>query len=100
MRRSAAQWAALASTRHREVSKRSTVCFEVKQGALTPLPLLAGAWTPTPDERGYYDKLFLVANSSNSGRVSGQEAVQFLSKSGLEVAVLKEVRLPGTLAVL
>ena len=52
---------------------------------------LAGTWQPSADERAYYDQLFTIANSSRSGSVSGQEAVQFLSKSGLEVSVLKEV---------
>jgi hypothetical protein len=50
-----------------------------------------GTWQPSAAERAYFDQLFVIANSSNSGSVSGQEADQFLSKSGLEVSVLKEV---------
>jgi hypothetical protein len=50
-----------------------------------------GTWQPSAFERAYFDQLFVIANSSNSGSVSGQEAVQFLSKSGLEVSVLEKV---------
>jgi hypothetical protein len=56
-------------------------------------------WWPVAGERAYYDQLFAVANSSSSldplapssGSLSRQEAVQFLAKSGLEIAVLKEI---------
>lgn len=49
-------------------------------------------WTPSsPEERSYYDRLFMLADASKVGRLAGQSAVGFLGKSGLPFPILKEV---------
>lgn len=50
-------------------------------------------WTPSsPEERAYYDRLFALADVSNSGKLGGDAVVPFLAKSGLGFGILKEVR--------
>lgn len=49
-------------------------------------------WAPSsPEERSYYDKLFVLADASKVGRLAGQSAVGFLGKSSLPFPILKEV---------
>jgi hypothetical protein len=53
----------------------------------------AADWVPlTGDEKAYYDTLFHVADTNNSGLIAGQAAVQFFTRSNLEISVLKQVR--------
>jgi hypothetical protein len=52
----------------------------------------AADWVPlTGDEKAYYDTLFHVADTNNSGLIAGQAAVQFFTRSNLEISVLKQV---------
>ncbi len=51
------------------------------------------AWTPaSAEERSYYDRLFQLADVSNTGKLLGESVVSFLAKSSLPFPVLKEVR--------
>ena len=47
-------------------------------------------YVPQSDaERIYYDQLFDIADAQHAGQVSGQQAVQFLMLSGVQLPVLK-----------
>lgn len=49
-------------------------------------------WEPaSAKEVAYYDKLFEVVDRDKSGTLDGQEAVKFLSFSGLTKAQLKVI---------
>ena len=49
-------------------------------------------WVPSgAEERGYYDRLFQLADVSNTGKLAGQSAVLFLARSGLSFPILKQV---------
>ncbi len=52
-------------------------------------------WSPsTSHEYEWYKALFRLADTDNKGQIAGQAAVEFLSRSGLNFSILKEVR-PG-----
>ena len=52
-------------------------------------------YVPQSDaERIYYDQLFDIADAQHAGQVSGQQAVQFLMLSGVQLPVLKVSDLP------
>lgn len=47
------------------------------------------AWAPQPDQRGYFDYLFQLADADGAGEVTGPAAVAFFSRSGLDRTALK-----------
>ncbi|CAK4593493.1 unnamed protein product [Aphanomyces euteiches] len=50
------------------------------------------AWAgPSPQEKGYYDILFPLADDEKSGAIGGRSAVAFFTKSGLDKSILREV---------
>lgn len=52
-------------------------------------------WAPgTPEERAWYDNLFIQADTEGKSKVAGAAAVTFFTKSGLEIGVLKQVPIP------
>lgn len=54
-------------------------------------------WVPSgAEERGYYDRLFQLADVSNTGKLAGQSAVLFLARSGLAFPILKQVNNGGS----
>lgn len=57
-------------------------------------------WVPSgAEERSYYDRLFQLADVSNTGKLAGQGAVLFLARSGLAFPILKQVRITGLACV-
>lgn len=62
----------------------------------SPLRPTASSSLP-PQEQAYYDALFGQAGGGASGVVSGKEAVQFMSRSGLPKPMLRQVRSRGCL---
>ena len=58
------------------------------------LPLVCECtdWTPEPAEKGYYDKLFAVADKGNAQAVAGAEVAGILTMSGLPKPMLSQVR--------
>lgn len=49
-------------------------------------------WSPVhPEERAYYDQLFVIADIMKAGAIAGQAAVAFFSRSGLDTGILKQV---------
>lgn len=59
------------------------------------------AWEPaSANEAAYYDKLFGIVDRDKSGTVDGQEAVKFLSFSGLTKSQLKVRLMPYSIATL
>lgn len=49
-------------------------------------------WTPPAHDRTVYDFLYDYADAEGTGILNGQTAARFLSKSGLERPILKQVR--------
>lgn len=49
----------------------------------------------TPDEKRVFGQLFQAADCENLGVVTGELAVKFFEKSGLNPRILGEVRIPG-----
>lgn len=45
----------------------------------------------TPDEKAYYDQLFVIADTAATGQLQGLHAVNFFKLSGLDVGILKNV---------
>lgn len=51
----------------------------------------------TPDEKRVFGQLFQAADIENLGVVTGELAVKFFEKSGLNPLILGEVRIPQVL---
>lgn len=49
----------------------------------------------TPDEKKVFGQLYAAADSENMGVVTGELAVKFFEKSGLNPRILGEVRRSG-----
>ena len=58
---------------------------------------MAAMWQPSAMEQQYYGNVFRYCDTAGTGVIPGRTAVPFLSRSGLQKPVLRQVR--GTFVV-
>lgn len=76
----------------REAGSGKRVWLKPGAGHMAILMDMRTIWVPSgAEERGYYDRLFQLADVSNNGKLAGQSAVVFLARSGLAFPILKQV---------
>ena len=75
----------------------STLCAEAESAIMSVVNILSciASGQPniglTPDEKRVFGQLFAAADSENLGVVTGELAVKFFEKSGLNPRILGEV---------
>lgn len=64
---------------------------------MNPQPRQGGSqWCPSDaGERMYYDQLYPLADPSQQGYITGANAVQFFTRSGLDKSILRQVSIPS-----
>lgn len=76
----------------REAGKGLRTEVGAPAGQVASLKDMRTIWVPSgAEERGYYDRLFQLADVSNTGKLAGQSAVLFLARSALAFPILKQV---------
>ena len=53
---------------------------------------MAAMWQPSAMEQQYYGNVFRYCDTAGTGNIPGRTAVPFLSRSGLQKPVLRQVR--------